>query len=34
MARPKKSYAEVALEMYESVQQSDDKVRKLKSSVF
>lgn len=34
MARPKKSYAEVALEMYESVQQSNDKERKLKSSVF
>jgi hypothetical protein len=30
----KKSYAEVALEMYESVQQSKDKERKLKSSTF
>jgi hypothetical protein len=30
----KKSYAEVALEMYESVQQSNNKERKLKSSTF
>jgi hypothetical protein len=30
----KKSYADVALEMYESVRQSNDKQRKLKSSTF
>lgn len=30
----KKSYADVALELYESVQQSNDKERKLKSTTF